>query len=52
MLAYLYGKNKRAKAFIPAGTEFKDIPASLIEKMTTPENWEKIETSLKANRDN
>ena len=52
MLAYLYGKNKHAKAFIPAGTEFKDIPASLIEKMTTPKNWKKIEASLKANRDN
>lgn len=50
LLAYLYGKNKHSKAFIPAGTEFKDIPEELIEKMTSPKNWKKIEASLKANR--
>lgn len=52
MLAYLYGKNKRATAFVAPGTEFKDIPADLIERMTKPENWDKIEASLQANRAN
>lgn len=52
MLAYLYGKNKRATAFVAPGTEFKDIPADLIERMTKPKNWEKIEASLQANRAN
>lgn len=52
MLAYLYGKNKRGTAFVDVGTEFKDIPADLIERMTKPENWERIETSLQANRAN
>lgn len=50
MLAYLYGKNKKAKAFVAAGTEFGAIPAELIERMTEPENWERIEASLRANR--
>lgn len=52
MLAYLYGKNKRGTAFVEVGTEFKDIPADLIERMTKPENWERIEASLQANRAN
>lgn len=52
MLAYLYGKNKRGTAFIEVGTEFRDIPADLIERMTKPENWAKIEASLSANRGN
>ena len=52
MLAYLYGKNKNAKAFIPAGTEFNDIPADLIAKIIIPKNWGKIEASLNANRAN
>lgn len=52
MLAYLYGKNKRGTAFVEVGTEFKDIPADLIERMTKPENWAKIEASLSANRGN
>ena len=51
MLAYLYGKNKRGTAWVAAGTEFKDIPAELIERMTQPENWERIEASLQANRE-
>ena len=52
MLAYLYGKNKRGTAFVDVGTEFKDIPAELIGRMTKPENWAKIEASLSANRAN
>lgn len=50
MLAYLYGKNKRGTAFVEVGTDFKDIPADLIERMIKPENWERIEASLQANR--
>lgn len=52
MLAYLYGKNRRGTAFIDVGTEFRDIPADLIERMSKPENWAKIEASLSANRTN
>lgn len=50
LLTYLYGKNARGNQFIPAGTAFKDIPETLIKKMTEPENWERIEQSLKNNR--
>ena len=52
MLAYLYGKNKRGTAFVDIGTEFRNIPADLIERMTKPENWAKIEAALSANRAN
>ena len=52
LLTYLYGKNARGNQFIPAGTAFKDIPETLIKKMTEPENWERIEQSLEANRNN
>ncbi len=50
LLAYLYGKNARGNQFIPAGTAFKDIPETLIEKMIDPTNWERIEQSLENNR--
>lgn len=50
MLAYLYGKNRRGTAFVEVGTEFADIPADLVERMVKPENWERVEASLQANR--
>ena len=50
LLAYLYGKNAKKTAYVQPGTEFKDIPADLIAKMTKDANWEKIEASLKTNR--
>ena len=52
LLTYLYGKNKRNTAFIPAGTSFENIPEELIVKMTEPDNWTRIEQSLEANRNN
>ena len=50
LLAYLYGKNAKKTAYVQPGTEFKDIPADLIAKMTKDSNWEKIEASLNNNR--
>lgn len=50
MLAYLYGKNRRGTAFVEVGTEFADIPSDLVERMVKPENWERVEASLQANR--
>ena len=52
LLAYLYGKNAKGNQFIPAGTAFKDIPESLIDRMTESDNWARIEQSLEANRNN
>lgn len=50
LLAYLYGQNAKKTAYVQPGTEFADIPADLIAKMTKDANWEKIEASLKNNR--
>lgn len=50
LLAYLYGANSKKRQFLAPGTEFKDIPESLIEKMLGDAAWDKISTSIINNK--
>lgn len=50
LLAYLYGANSKKRQFLVPGTEFKDIPESLIEKMLGDAAWDKISTSIINNK--